>query len=67
MKGFTPAFLAEVRRAAGLTQQELADVLGVARNTVVRWENGRRRPTGLPFAALSQWLTRASQAGSRGP
>ncbi len=29
-----------IRRKMGLTQQELADRVGVARNTVARWEMG---------------------------
>lgn len=29
-----------IRRRLGLTQQELADKVGVARNTVTRWELG---------------------------
>jgi transcriptional regulator with XRE-family HTH domain len=29
-----------IRRKMGLTQQELADRVGVARNTIARWEMG---------------------------
>lgn len=35
----------EVREILGFTQKELADKLGVARNTVVRWEIGQRHPS----------------------
>lgn len=35
----------EARRAVGLTQRELADLVGVASNTVWAWEAGRVRPT----------------------
>ena len=34
----------EMRHYAGLTQEELAGLLGVIRLTVERWETGRRRP-----------------------
>jgi transcriptional regulator with XRE-family HTH domain len=36
--------LAARRRALGLTQEDLAAVLGVERSTVVRWERGATRP-----------------------
>jgi transcriptional regulator with XRE-family HTH domain len=50
-------------RAAGMGVQEMADYLGVARNTVSTWINGRIEPstqtlrlwalrTGVPFAWL---------------
>jgi tetratricopeptide (TPR) repeat protein/transcriptional regulator with XRE-family HTH domain len=36
--------LAEHRKALGLTQEELAELLSVERSTVVRWERGETRP-----------------------
>ena len=33
-------FLAEARRAAGLTQAQLAETLGVSDRSISRWENG---------------------------
>lgn len=34
------AKLVMIRRGLGLTQEELADMLGVARRTIARWEDG---------------------------
>jgi transcriptional regulator with XRE-family HTH domain len=35
---------ARIRQAVGLTQAEIAMVLGVDRTTVCRWERGNRQP-----------------------
>lgn len=34
--------LAAARKAANLTQEQLADKMGVSRQTVVDWESGKR-------------------------
>ncbi len=39
-----PGRLAQRRKAVGLTQGQLAALLGVARTTVVRWERGQNQP-----------------------
>jgi tetratricopeptide (TPR) repeat protein/transcriptional regulator with XRE-family HTH domain len=39
--------LAQRRKALGLTQEDLAELLGVERSTVVRWERGETEP--LPW------------------
>ena len=36
--------LAQARRSAGLTQEQLADSVHVARNTISSWEHGRTQP-----------------------
>lgn len=41
-----PQIRSAIRRAAGVTQQQLADELGVDRVTVARWELGHRTPRG---------------------
>lgn len=35
-----------IREAAGLSQQELADFIGVTRAAVANWESGTRTPRG---------------------
>ena len=37
-------FLQELRKEKGLTQEQLAEQLGVARRTVSRWETGANMP-----------------------
>lgn len=44
------------RNDAGLTLSALAQVLGVDRQTIHRWETGERAPTGLYFTAVRRWL-----------
>lgn len=36
----------QLRKTAGLTQRQVADVVGVAGATVCRWESGLRFPRG---------------------
>ncbi len=40
----TGSFLQELRKEKGLTQEQLAEQLGVARRTVSRWETGNNMP-----------------------
>lgn len=44
------------RRAAGLTQQQLAEAVGVERKTVCRWENGRTQGLGTNLERLARVL-----------
>lgn len=34
-----------LRKAAGMTQQQLADIIGVTQTMVARWETGRAKPS----------------------
>ena len=40
----TGRFIADKRRAKNLTQEQLAQRLGVSNKTVSKWENGRNMP-----------------------
>lgn len=42
----TPAQRRNLREAAGLSQQELADAIGVTRQAISHWEVGTRTPRG---------------------
>ena len=52
-----------LRRRLGLSQQELARRLGVARVTVTRWENGTRRPSKVAQVAIHS-ITKTKDASS---
>lgn len=53
--GYTPANLKALRQQYGLTQQQVADVTGVALATAKRWEAG---PSMSSFANMphTKWL-----------
>lgn len=40
------------RKAAGMTQKDLAEQLGVYAKDVCRWENGERTPNAVTFARI---------------
>ncbi len=47
--------LFELRRRAGLSQEELADKVGVSRQAVGKWENGASMPELDKLLALSEF------------
>lgn len=51
----TPADLREMRAAGEWSQAELAALLGIAMNTVSRWERGELRPPPYVRYAIA-WL-----------
>jgi transcriptional regulator with XRE-family HTH domain len=53
---FEPGRLRDLRRAAGLTQEELDDRAGLPPHTVVQYENGHRAPYASRLAALAAAL-----------
>lgn len=57
--------VSELRRRLGLTQAELARLLGVTQPAVAAWEAGRRTPTGKPAETLDR-LRRAFSGPTRG-
>ncbi len=54
LKAHIPAALdvARIRAAAGLTQREFAERIGVSKRTLENWEQGRRVPQGPARALL---------------
>lgn len=51
----TPKQLKTLRASLGLTQSQLAEAIGVASNTVTRWEMGRH-PISSPIIKLLRTL-----------
>lgn len=52
----SPAVRRAIREAAGVTQQRIADEIGVHRMTVARWESGARQPKGADASAYAALL-----------
>ena len=46
--------LVELRLKLGVSQEELAHLLGVSFSSVNRWENGRNQPTKIAKAKLKK-------------
>lgn len=54
--GISPEVMKKKRKALGLTQKEFADLIGVSRPTVERWETADKEITG-PVVLLLELLT----------
>jgi predicted transcriptional regulator len=48
----TPKHIVKLRQDLGLTQQQLADMIGAYQRTVPRWETGVNEPKGANLKAL---------------
>lgn len=46
----------ELRQKQGLSQQQLADKLGVSQQAVAQWENGERKPRTEKLQLLAEIL-----------
>lgn len=58
---YTSEYVRNLWERSGLTQEEMARMLGVTLGCVERWINGRRSPRGLSVSALrnfERWLAR---------
>lgn len=42
----------DLRSRAKMTQEEMAECLGVTKMTIIRWEHGRARPSQLAIRQL---------------
>jgi len=50
------ARLKELREAAGLSQKELAKLMGLSQQAIALWENGQRDPSWPKAVALAEAL-----------
>ena len=48
--------ISALRKQRGLSRQEIADLMGVSRQTIFRWEHGERIPDVLTFIRLTRLL-----------
>lgn len=56
-----PEQVKKIRKQLGLSQEKLAQALGVSRLAVIRWENGQRYASGLAVRFLKH-LSKCSQS-----
>ena len=49
-------FIQEIRKEKGLTQKELAEIVGVSDKTISKWENGNSSPDTSMLLSLSEAL-----------
>jgi hypothetical protein len=60
MRGFTldeiPVFLMEARRTLRLSQQDLGNIMGLSKRTIIRMEQGRSSPIPLQYERVARAL-----------
>lgn len=61
----TPERIKKLREGLRLTQEEMAEKLGITRVTVARWETGAARPKGLYLRALTDLAVKAKKKSSK--
>jgi putative transcriptional regulator len=59
----TQVDVAAIRASTGLSQSQFARSIGVAKGTLLNWEQGRRRPTGPAQVLLAMIARRPSLVG----
>lgn len=59
-----PSLVRELRQRLGLTQEKLAERLGVRFQTVNRWERGHAQPSPLALKAIKQELRKMETQGT---
>ncbi len=55
-RGAFGASLLQIRRGLGMNLQRFADIIGVSKTTVWRWENARALPAPQAFNAIINFL-----------
>jgi putative transcriptional regulator len=55
-------FLVQIRKQAGLSQQQVAEEIGVSKSTLNRWEQGKSSPYRLHRAKLCAYSTKQKRA-----
>jgi DNA-binding XRE family transcriptional regulator len=65
--GWFAGRLRELREAAGWTQEQLAERVGVKREAIARWEAGKREPGWSNVLALCEALACSCEAFTRPP
>jgi putative transcriptional regulator len=56
-----------LRKSLGLTQEQLANALGVSWITVNRWERNKSRPSPLALEKLENFIARHAEANKSKP
>jgi putative transcriptional regulator len=63
----TPAWIREIREAMGISQEGFARKVGVAYNTVSRWEKGKSLPKSTPIIEKIMELAREAGVDNKSP